>query len=348
MADHLVLPNLCRNSAVLVGLLLSQFGVIAVWLVIPSVNDDITSLGLAALYVLFAVMIGTSFLCIARQWIARQAFYFGVISALLLMVVSVVVVELAIQQLTADPIIGAFDYHRLATRSLAALIVSCVLLRFFSLIELFDQRSKAEAESRILALQSRIQPHFLFNSLNTISELAVTDSKNAEKATTALASLFRASLENDKSFHSLAQEIELCERYLELERYRIQDKLLVDWHSRVEEPNKWRLPKLMLQPLVENALVHGKQASGHVSLFIDIRETKNSVSIRIENKVGELEPNTKGHGVAIKNIQQRLETLYDDKFTFRSKFSENVYSVLLRIPKQAVIQASSHISTPGG
>jgi len=250
------------------------------------------------------------------------------------MTLSLIVVEFALQTLIFTTAYEGYDYGRIGRRALAALVVAAILLRFFSLIELFNQRNKAEAESRILALQSRIQPHFLFNSLNTISELAATDSEKAEAATTALASLFRASLENDRRFHSLEQEIKLCQRYLELERFRIGDKLRVTWATGLNNAGKWQMPKLMLQPLVENAIVHGKNVSGEVNVTLDIRESSNYISIMIENELGEPSPDKLGHGIAIKNIQQRLETLYDDQYTFRSKEDASIYSVLLRIPKQ--------------
>ena len=331
---RLVLPNLCRNSTTLVIILLSQLAVIVVWLLLPR-HESVTSLGLASIYSLFVALIATIFICVNRQWIAKQAFLSGVFIALTLMVMSQVIVELAFQMLLVSTYLENFNLPQLLRRAIAALLASCILLRFFTLIEHFEQRSQAEAEARVLALQSRIQPHFLFNSLNTISELAVTDALKAEAAITALASLFRASLENERNYHSLEQEIALCERYLGLERFRIQDKLEVQWQVSVKATQQWCMPKLMLQPLVENALVHGMQETGSVSVKLDIRETSRHISVMIENKVGEARSEKTGHGIAIKNIQQRLETLYDDQFTFRSKEVEGYYQVLLRIPKQA-------------
>ena len=334
MNKRLILPNLCRNSAVLVIVLLSQLSVIVAWLFLPFNNDGITTLGLASIYSLFVSLLGATLLCLSRAWIARQSFFFGVCVALVLMVISLLIVEFAMQTLIFTPAYEGYDYERIGRRALAALVAAAVLLRFFSLIELFNQHSKAEAEARVLALQSRIQPHFLFNSLNTISELAATDSEKAEAATTALASLFRASLENDRSFHSLEQEIKLCQRYLELERFRMGNKLKVAWAAGLEDAFRWQMPKLMLQPLLENAIVHGKNLSGEVLVKLDIRESNNYISIMIENELGEPPKDKLGHGIAIKNIQQRLETLYDDQFTFRSKVDASIYSVLLRIPKQ--------------
>ena len=334
MKKHLLLPNLCRNSALLVIVLLSQLLVIASWLLLPSTDDGITALGLASIYALFTALLTTALLCVCRGWIARLNLLLGVLTSLALMVGSLLLVEISFQLLTSSAQIDGLDIGKISRRALAALILSAILLRFFALMKLFDEHSKAEAESRILALQSRIQPHFLFNSLNTISELAATDGEKAEAATTALASLFRASLENDHSFHSLQQEVTLCQRYLELERFRIQEKLVVEWHIAIADTERWRMPKLMLQPLLENALVHGQQASGKVFVSLDLRESTNHLSLMIKNKVGDSSAKTTGHGIAIKNIQQRLETLYDDAFTFRKKYDGDVYSVLLRIPKQ--------------
>ncbi len=341
MRRHLVLPNLCRNSAILVIVLLSQLIVIIGWLILPRGIDGITALGLASIYSLFVALIGAALLCLSRARIAKQSFALGIALALLVMVFSLLLVELAYQSLMPAVGVDTYNYTQLGRRCVAALLVSVILLRFISLIELFNQHSRAEAESRVLALQSRIQPHFLFNSLNTISELAATDGVKAEAATTALAALFRASLENNRNFHSLQQEINLCQRYIELERFRIQDKLVIEWHVAVDDVERWRMPKLMLQPLLENALVHGMQANGQIFVKLDVRKTSNHLSVMIENKVGEIESPKSGHGIAIKNIQQRLETLYDDQFTFRSKLFDDVYSVVLRIPKQVYSKSES-------
>jgi len=279
-------------------------------------------------------MLGSASLCLTRQWISRQTLLVGVVCALALMVSSVVIVELVSQRITLFDLQRGFDTQQLGRRVLSALIISAILLRFISLLDLFDQRSKAEAESRVLALQSRIQPHFLFNSLNTISELAATDGEKAEAATMALATVFRASLENERKSHSLAQEITLCRRYLELERFRMQDKLKVNWQISIDQAERWRMPKLMLQPLIENALVHGVQSNGEVEVLVDFRETATHLSLRVENRIGDTISKHSGHGIAIDNIRQRLEALFDDQFTFRSKENDGMYSVLLRFPKQ--------------
>ncbi len=307
------------------------------WLFL-SEDLSLTGLGMASLYGLFVELIAVFLLCYLRRWIARLSRLKAVFSAIFLLTVSVVIVELCNQYVFSFTRLAWIDLEQLLARSLAALILAGIVVRFFMLLELFDLRSKAEAEAKVSALQSRIQPHFLFNSLNTISELAATNPQKAEEATTALAALFRASLENERKSHSLSQEIELCRRYLELERFRMQDKLNVVWQVSIEQTKRWKMPKLILQPLIENALLHGLQKNGEALISIDFKETNSHLSLMIENKVGnDTVKEHSGHGIGVDNIRQRLMALYDDQFTFRSKEVEGVYSVLLRIPKQRYV-----------
>ncbi len=214
-----------------------------------------------------------------------------------------------------------------------SLLVSLLVLRFFALLSVLDRRSKAEAESRILALQSRIQPHFLFNSLNTISELTVVDPSKAEKAIGSLSMLFRAGLENQRNNHSLERELVLSKRYIELEKLRYGDRLTVDWTIEVNDAEQMKVPKLIVQPLLENAIVHGEQHDGTINILVDVRESRNHLSFRLENAKSISESSRTGHGIALDNIRERLLVLYDDQHTFQVKSSDDLFVVLMRIPK---------------
>ena len=196
-----------------------------------------------------------------------------------------------------------------------------------------ESRNRAESESRVKALQSRIQPHFLFNSLNTISELAATQPEQAEQAINSLAMLFRASLENNRKTHTLANELKLCERYIELERWRVADRLDIVWDVHIKDASHWSIPKLVIQPLVENAILHGVQADGAIDIWVDVRETSRHLSLKIENKLGVSGDPAGGHGIAIDNIRERLIVMYDDQQSFRVKRSADRYSVFMQIPK---------------
>jgi len=211
-----------------------------------------------------------------------------------------------------------------------------LLFRLIAVLGTLERRNRAEARSRLSALQSRIKPHFLFNSLNTVSELIVTNPEQAESAVQSLAKLFRANLQDESSSHSLESELDLCLRYLRLERWRMGDKLKVKTEVHVAKANRWLVPHLILQPLVENAVMHGKDRTGAVSIKIDIRETASHVSARIENSQGDGAAISQGNGIAVENIQERLFVLYDDDHSFKVRQSGEFYQVIMRIPKRRV------------
>ena len=136
-------------------------------------------------------------------------------------------------------------------------LVSAAALRYAYMQEQWRQQVKAQAKAVADALQARIRPHFLFNSMNTIASLVRSDPLQAERAVMDLSDLFRAALGAGEGESTLAEEVELVERFLAIETLRLGDRLQVHWMR--EEPLPWdmKLPRLVLQPLVENAILHG-------------------------------------------------------------------------------------------
>jgi len=153
--------------------------------------------------------------------------------------------------------------------------------------------------------------------------------------------LFRASLENQRKRHSLLSELRLCKEYINLEKWRLQSRLSIDWNVSVGDESLWEVPKLILQPLIENAIVHGVQDDGSVSISIDIRETNKHLSLMINNAIGAKSSLHTRNGIALDNIRERLFVLYDDEQVFRIKKSNGDYSVIMRFPKQRQNQALS-------
>lgn len=329
----LEIPNVCRNSNVLVIVVISQLMITIAWLS-HFQNLEWVSLGLWSLYGQWVILLSTFLLCYARKSISNYNYWLGCCLVIGICLMSLLLVEVVtLYWMTGFSSID-LDYGRLFRLSLIVLLLSVGLLRFFEFLNTLEHRNKAEAQSRILALQSRIQPHFLFNSLNTISELTQTDSAQAEHAINALSMLFRASLENEHKRHSLESELTLCSRYVDLEHWRFGARLKINWSLHIESPRAWSVPKLLIQPLVENAIVHGQQADGSVEITIDARESNRHISIMVENSKSTCDSESKGHGIALDNIRERLQVLYDDQQTFRVKDSAEVYSVLVRIPKE--------------
>jgi len=335
---HLEIPNLCRNSNVLAIILVTQATVIVAWLL--GINGfQWNVLGLWSLYSQWVVLLATFFLCLCRHQIAKLPYGLGCLLILLICSAALLVVELVTGLWITGFTQWNVDLNRLFRLLIVTLFISFGLLRFFAFLAALEHHNQAEAQSRIEALQSRIQPHFLFNSLNTISELTVSEPEQAEQAIHSLSMLFRASLENEQKQHSLESELNLCRRYIELETWRLSDRLTIDWHLGINNEKEWGVPKLLIQPLIENAIVHGQQINGKIEISIDLRESSKHLSLMIENtKSADVQNVSKGHGIALNNIRERLQVLYDDQQTLRVKETDTSYSVLVRIPKHKALK----------
>ena len=149
--------------------------------------------------------------------------------------------------------------HRFVGGSAAiATLIVAVVLRYLYAVDGWQAQVRASARAEADALQARIKPHFLFNSMNTIAGLVRRDPDVAERAVLDLSDLFRAALGAGQGESSLAEEVELAERYLSIEQLRLGERLQVRWRGATSRcPGSCRLPRLVLQPLVENAVLHG-------------------------------------------------------------------------------------------
>jgi two-component system sensor histidine kinase AlgZ len=177
-----------------------------------------------------------------------------------------------------------------------------------------DLRSRiwqpAHASARLAELQSRIRPHFLFNALNTALALVRVDPARAEAVLEDLAQLFRVALADVGASVPLAEEIELARRYLAIEQVRFGARLVVHW--RIDPAaGAARVPPLVLQPLVENAVRHGiepLERGGYVRVEAGVQ--RGQVVVQVSNRVGD-EPGAPGHGMALHNLRERLRLLHD-------------------------------------
>lgn len=291
--------------------------------------------GIWSLYTQWLLVLFCAAICTARRWLVQQAYFLGLAGVVLAFLLSLAAVELTAMLFFADQLAPQFDWLRLCRVVLAGLVALALVIRFFGLLSTLESRNQAESQARIQALQSRIQPHFLFNSLNTISELAAKHPDSAEKAIQALSMLFRVSLEEGNSLHSLTKELRLCERYIELERWRIGDRIAIVWQVDVGSTDQIEVPKLLLQPLIENALKYSAESSfsNKVEISISIKETTKYLSIKIVNPVSQDHRPEGGHGIAISNIRERLSALYDDQQSFKVRRNLKQYQVIMRIPK---------------
>jgi two-component system, LytTR family, sensor histidine kinase AlgZ len=196
-------------------------------------------------------------------------------------------------------------------------------------------RAPAATTAKLAELQSRIRPHFLFNTLNSAIALVRQEPARAEGLLEDLSDLFRAALAEHGESVTLAQEIELAKHYLSIEQVRFGERLQVQWQL---DPaaNPARLPPLLLQPLVENAVHHGVEPSPQgANIVIATRRENSKVVVTISNSLpvaGTSTPSTKGNGIALKNVRDRLNLLHDLESSFHAGVKNGLYVVRIEMP----------------
>ncbi len=192
--------------------------------------------------------------------------------------------------------------------------------------------SPAVSEARLMALTARIRPHFLFNSLNAVLGVIRSDPRRAEVALEELSDLFRVLMRENRELTTLAQELELCRQYLDLERLRLGDRLAVEWHLETC-PEDALVPPLMLQPLLENAVYHGiEPAAGVGRIVIAIGRKADEVLIAITNPWLDEGGHSAGNRMALNNIRERLTLFFDLEARIDTSVVGGEYRVRIRLP----------------
>ena len=212
---------------------------------------------------------------------------------------------------------------------LSALLVAALVLRARG-------RTPAATTARLTELQSRIRPHFLFNTLNSAIALVREEPAKAESLLEDLSDLFRHALVEQGEAVTLAEEIQLARRYLAIEQVRFGDRLRVQWQLD-PRTDAALLPPLLLQPLVENAVKHGVEPSargGKLRVLTELRGSR--VVVRITNTLPEGQPAhstaPRGHGIALANVRARLALLHDVQGEFSAAIEDGLYQVRITLP----------------
>lgn len=210
-------------------------------------------------------------------------------------------------------------------------IINGLVLRYFYLQEQLRGKQRAELTARLQALQSRIRPHFLFNSMNIIASLIQVDQDKAEQAVEDLSELFRASLRAEGEV-SLDEELMLCQRYVNIEALRLGDRLQVEWRMH-KVPESVRIPLLTLQPLIENAIYHGVELRSEPSLVrISVDYTGQEVVIIMTNPMAPKTGHGRGNRMAIGNIRQRLQAHYGKTAKLTTSADHELFTTYLSYP----------------
>lgn len=190
----------------------------------------------------------------------------------------------------------------------------------------------ALAEARLLALTARIRPHFLFNSLNAVLGILRADPRRAEAALEELADLFRALMKENQDLVSLGEEIGLCRQYLNLERLRLGERLVVRWDVESCPPDA-RVPPLLLQPLLENAVHHGiEPASEPGEILIRFARKGDEVIIELSNPWHGTDDHHEGNRMALDNVRQRLMLFFDLEARLETVVRDGRYRLTITLP----------------
>ena len=193
-------------------------------------------------------------------------------------------------------------------------------------------RRPADAGARLAELQSRIRPHFLFNTLNTAIALVRSDPARAEGVLEDLAELFRVALEVGSGSTTLAAELALARRYLAIEQLRFGDRLTVEWQLDPAADNA-PLPPLALQPLLENAVRHGIEgAERGGTVRVRTRVRLGRAEIGIDNPLPAQASAQPGHGLALANVRERLRLLHDLDASFEAGPVGERWRVRIAVP----------------
>ena len=264
-------------------------------------------------------------LCAASAWLRRQPYRAGVGYALAL---GTVVPALVAAWL--GPVLGETHFSSPLGVALIALAVGAGLLAYFNLRA--RALSPAITEARLQALQARIRPHFLFNSLNAVLSLVRSDPRRAEHALENMADLFRALMSQANQLVPLEDEVALTRAYLELEQLRLGERLRLVWHID-KMPSDALIPPLVIQPLMENAVYHGiepQPEGGEISL--NVYRSGDKVHIVVRNPLAADTGHHKGNRIAMANIRERLLLHFDLDAQLKSEPLGAVYQVHIVMP----------------
>jgi two-component system sensor histidine kinase AlgZ len=339
----LYLPDFCRARSVLAIVLIAELVAILLALAKHGIDGQFWAfLAMASLFLLWAGLGIAAALCVCRGWLARMDVRRGTAIAFVLMLgITALVTEGSwwissySNRVLGIEIPGAHAEHiRFMLRNLAVCAIAGGLaLRYFYVTHQWRSNVEAEAQSRVRALQARIRPHFLFNSMNTIASLTRNNPHAAEQAIADLSDLFRASLREHRERIPLASEIEIARAYERVERLRLGDRLRVDWQLE-SLPMDAQVPALILQPLLENAVYHGiEPLERGGTIRITGRQDGAMAVITIGNPVEpRLVARRPGHRIGLDNVRQRLELMFHGEARVEVIEAPGHFIVTLRFP----------------
>ena len=347
-AESFYLPDFCDSRAALGIVVIVELTAIVLSLARSGGAIDFWSdLARTSLFLLWVGLCCAALLCWSRSRLERLTVARGSAAVLVLLTATIAAISAAAYLIGHSyPAVVAGTSTLFPARELPfvlgnvaiGFVIVAVALRYFYVTHQWRRNIEMRAAARVHALQARIRPHFLFNSMNTIASLTRSDPVLAEQAVQDLADLFRASLGDQRQTISLAEELEVARTYQRIEELRLGPRLHVSWN--VERlPADARVPGLLLQPLIENAIYHGiepRPEGGTVSIVGEV--AGDLITIVVRNPVDERESDREGNRLALANIRERLSLLYGELALVKAGRFDREYIVTLRFPHVTVVQ----------
>lgn len=275
-----------------------------------------------------SLLLSLLLLYMINPWLSRLDYRHGISAALLVVMVS----TLAVYQFGGELYVPTADhgYFRSLRNALVAGVMAAALLAYFRLRA--QVLSPALHEARLQALQARIRPHFLFNTINAVLGIVRAEPKRAETALEDMADLFRMAMANNSDQVAITKEVELARQYLALEQLRLGGRLKVNWQIQ-DLPEDALMPPLLLQPLLENAVYHGIEPLTEGGV-IDIKLSRKDKEIHLDvrNPRQAQSDRHAGNKMALTNIRERLALQFDVEAQYIVEAGKDFYHVHIKLP----------------
>jgi len=336
------LPNFCTGEVVFNVVVVAEMLAIVINLIIPRDFLSATPLQdllLLSVFIQWVALAGTAVLCYTRKYLNRLPNLRALgMAYLLLLLTTFVVSECTVLLLWAvgrlsSPFPEWYTSFHVLNLTISA-IINGLLLRLFLAKHELQSRTLSEARAKLQALQSRIRPHFVFNSMNIIASLTRSAPEKAEAAIEDMADLFRMMLSEDETLVPVKNEIDVANKYLALEALRLDNRLNVNWDTG-KFPRKAVMPVLTLQPLLENAIRYGiEELPAGGTIDVRLWEENDQIHIRVSNPL----PKTKSKqakstpGQSLGNIRQRFQSHYGEQATLTSTEEDGRFTVTVVLP----------------
>ena len=337
------LPELCTPQAILRVMVGAE--VLALVLALTSSSSSygasLIRLGLTSLFVQWVALSSTMVTCLVSDKLKKlnvTHFSIAITGIVALFTVGASVLAIMADSYQKVGIIYYWDTPFVLRNVFIAIVLILMALHYFYVQKERTDSVHANTNAKYDALQSRMRPHFLFNSLNTIAQLIHVDKNKAEDALLDLADIFRSTLDTRNRI-SLGEELDVTLRYLRMEGLRMGKKRLnIVWDmDKNTLPFNMEIPPLLLQPLVENAVYHGIQpCKDGGTLGISLYDSGKALEIVVSNPVPPDGTNShqKGNHIAQENLKNRLRLAYGDRANLKITKSDHQYRVSFSIPKE--------------